>query len=67
MATQADIDAIDAEIAAIRSVDSQTNGDRSTKFRSLDELYKERQRIAAMIDSAAGRTRTRYASVSKGV
>ena len=65
--TQADLDAIDAEITAIRTVESQTNGDRSTKFRSLDELYRERARIAQAIASTAGTTRTRYASTSKGV
>lgn len=65
--TQADLDALDAEIDSIRTVDSQTNADRSVKFRSLDELYRERARIAAAIATAAGTTRTRYASTSKGV
>lgn len=65
--TQADLDAIDAEINAIRTVESQTNGDRSTKFRPLDELYRERQRVAQAIAAAAGAGRTRYASTSKGV
>lgn len=65
--TQADLDTLDAEIDAIRTVDSQTNADRSVKFRSLDELYRERARIAAAIASTAGTTRTRYASTSKGV
>jgi hypothetical protein len=65
--TQADLDAIDSEINSIRTVDSMTNGDRSTKFRSLDELYRERSRVAAAIAAAAGTTRTRYVSTSKGV
>ena len=65
--TQADLDAIDAEITSIRTVDSQTIADRSVKFRSLDELYRERARIAQSIASTAGTTRTRYASTSKGV
>lgn len=65
--TQADLDALDAEINAIRTVDSQTNADRSVKFRPLDELYRERARIAQAIAASAGATRTRYASTSKGV
>jgi hypothetical protein len=65
--TQSDLDAIDEEINGIRTVDSMTNGDRSTKFRSLDELYRERSRIAAAIAATAGTTRTRYVATSKGV
>lgn len=64
---QADLDAIDAEIGKIRSVESTTIADRSVKFRPLDELYRERARIAQAISAAAGRTRTRYVSTSKGV
>jgi hypothetical protein len=61
--TQADLDAIDAEIATIRTVKATTTGDQSTTFRDLDELYRERERIARAI---TGGSRTRYASVSKG-
>jgi hypothetical protein len=64
--TQADLDAIDAQIAAIRGVKSQTNGDRSVTF-DLDALLKERARIEQAITTAAGQTRTRYGAFSKGV
>jgi len=62
--TQADLDAIDAEIATIRTVKSTTIDGQSTTFRDLDELYRERERIARTI---AGGSRTRYAATSKGV
>lgn len=65
--TQADLDAIDAEINSLRTVDSQTIADRSVKYRSLDELYRERARVAQAIASASGTTRTRVAATSKGV
>lgn len=65
--TQADLDAIDAEINSLRTVDSQTIADRSVKYRSLDELYHERARVAQAIASASGTTRTRVAATSKGV
>jgi hypothetical protein len=62
--TQADLDAIDEEIATIRTVKSMTDGDRSTTFRDLDELYRERERISRSLASAP---RTRYVNVNKGV
>jgi hypothetical protein len=62
--TQADLDAIDAEIAEIRTVKATTFDNQSTTFRDLDELYKERDRIARLI---TGTVRTRYAATSKGV
>lgn len=65
--TQADIDAFDAETAKISAVESTTLADRSVKFRSLEERAAQRARLVAMMDQAAGRTRTRYASTSKGV
>lgn len=65
--TQADLDAIDAEINSLRTVDSQTIADRSVKYRSLDELYHERARVAQAIAFASGTTRTRVAATSKGV
>lgn len=65
--TQADLDAIDAEINSLRTVDSQTIADRSVKYRSLDDLYRERARVAQAIASASGTTRTRVAATSKGV
>lgn len=65
--TQADLDALDAEIDKVRAVESQTIADRSVRFRPLAELYAERARIAQAIATAAGTTRTRYLSSSKGV
>lgn len=68
MPTQADLDAIDAEIATVRTVKAHQFADQSTTFRSLDELYAERARLARAIAEAAGNgSRTRYATVSKGV
>lgn len=68
MATQADLDAIDAEIAQVRTVERLGHGDQYTQFRPLSELYAERARIARAIDAAAGNTsRTRYAAFSKDV
>lgn len=63
--TQADLDAIDAEIATIRTVKATTFGDQSTTFRDLKELYAERERIARALTS--GGSRTRVAAVRKGV
>lgn len=65
--TQADLDAIDAEISSIRAVQAQTNGDRSTTFRPLEEMYTERARVAGILAAAAGTTRTRYVTTNKGV
>lgn len=67
--TQADLDAIDAEIATIRTVKATSFGDQSTTFRDLDELYTERARLALAIDLDAGvsLSRTRYAATSKGL
>ena len=62
--TQADLDAIDEEIRKVRTVKSQTFSDQQITYRDLDELYKERDRIARAI---AGGNRTRYAATSKGV
>ncbi len=65
MTTQADLDALDAEIATVRLVKATTIGDQSTTFRDLDELLKLR---AIMAGQVAGATvsRTRYAATSKG-
>lgn len=65
--TQADLDALDAEIAQVRTVSSTTFADQSVTFRPLSELYAERARIAQAITSSAGASRTRYAATSKGV
>lgn len=66
--TQADLDALDAEIAVIRTVKATSTGDQSTTFRDLDDLLKLRALMAQSVASAtAGVPRTRYATVSKGV
>lgn len=62
--TQADLDAIDAEIAQLRTVKATAFGDQSITFRDLGELYKERERVARLL---AGGSRTRYAATRKGV
>lgn len=61
--TQADLDALDAEIAKVRLVKSTAFSDQQTTFRDLDELYRERERIARAV--AGGGSRTRFASVTK--
>lgn len=65
--TQADLDALDADIAKVRLIDSTTFADQSTKFRSLDDLLKLRAVMAQSIAAAAGTSRTRLAATSKGV
>lgn len=66
--TQADLDALDADIATIRAVKSTTTGDQSTTFRDLDELLRLRAVMAQAVSaSSTGRSRTRYATVDKGV
>lgn len=64
--TQADLDAIDAEIASLRTVKATAFGDQSTTFRNLDELYKERDRIARAIDGSSAPPRGRFAVTTKG-
>jgi hypothetical protein len=61
--TQADLDALDADIAKVRLVKSTTFGDQSTTFRDLDELLKLRAIMAASVSG----NRTRYAATKKGV
>lgn len=65
--TQADLDALDAEIKQVQSVQSTTFADQSVTFRSLDELMRLRAIMAQSVAVAAGASRTRYASTSKGV
>lgn len=66
--TQADLDALDLEIATVRTVKATTTADQSTTFRDLDEMLKLRAIMAqAIAASATGSSRTRYASVSKGL
>lgn len=62
--TQADIDALDAEIAQVRLVKSTQFADQATTFRDLDELLALRAVMAQSVNTAS---RTRLASTSKGV
>lgn len=64
--SQADIDALDAEIATVRTAKSTTSGDQSTTFRDLDELLKLRALMQQEVQLAAGTPRTRYAATAKG-
>lgn len=65
--TQADIDALDAEIAQVRVVKATTFSDQSTTFRDLDELLRLRAVMAAAVNANAGGSRTRYGATSKGI
>lgn len=65
--SQADVDALDAEIATIRSVKSTTFSDQSTTFRDLDELLKLRALMLGEVNAGSGGSRTRYAATSKGL
>lgn len=65
--SQADLDALDAEITKVRLIDSTTIADQSTKFRSLEELLMLRATMAQSIAAASGMSRTRLAATSKGV
>jgi hypothetical protein len=56
--TQADLDALDVEIATIRTVKSTTTADQSTTFRDLDELLRLR---AVMAQSMAARRNASHA------
>lgn len=62
--TQADLDALDAEIAQVRLVEETAFSDQRTRFRSIDDILKLRSVMAA---SVAGASRTRYAAHDKGV
>lgn len=67
--TQADLDKLNADIAAIGTVKSTTVADQTTDFRALDEMLRLRALMAAEIAAAVsttGGSRTRYASVGKG-
>lgn len=68
--SQAQLDALDADIAAFGTVESTSFADQQTRFRSLDELLRLRAVMAADVaaqSSTTGGSRTRYAAVSKGV
>lgn len=65
--SQADLDALDAEIAATRAAKATQSGDQSTTFRDLDEILALRSVMAAAIATAAGTSRTRYVTTCKGL
>lgn len=68
--TQAQLDALDADIANFGVVERTTFADQTTQFRSLDEMMKLRAIMAADVaaqTSTNGGSRTRYAAFSKGV
>jgi len=65
--TQADLDALDADIRNFGVVEQTQFEQQSTRFRSLDELTRLRAIMAADVAAATNGTRTRYAAVSKGV
>jgi hypothetical protein len=66
-ATQADLDALDAEIAKVRLVKSTTFADQSTTFRDVDDLLKLRALMQQEIQVAVTGSTTRYAATSKGL
>jgi hypothetical protein len=65
--TQADIDALDLEIAKVRTVKASAHGDQSATFRDLDEMLKLRALMAQAVAASSGGTRTRLAATSKGI
>jgi hypothetical protein len=68
--TQAQLDALDADIANFGIVEQTSFADQATRFRSLDELLKLRAVMAAAVaaqTSTTGGSRTRYAAFDKGV
>jgi hypothetical protein len=65
--TQSDIDTLRAAVAAGGAVKSMTFADRTVTFNSIDEMLRLIATMEHSIATAAGTTRTRYASTSKGV
>jgi len=66
--TQADLDKLDAALAAGGAVQSLTFTDQTFTFRSIDEMLKLRAVIQAALNAAAGTSTTsRLAATSKGV
>jgi len=67
--TQADLDALDADIKAFGTIERTTFADQTTQFRSLDDLMRLRAIMAADVaasTSTTGGSRTRYAAFDKG-
>jgi len=69
--TQADLDALDAEIKTVQTVSSASYADQQNQFRPVDDLLKlrrtMREAITAAAAEAAGTGSTRYVATSKGV
>ena len=65
--TQADVDALRAEIVATGTATVLRSGDQETRFATIDEKLKLLAVMVANVATSSGRTRTRYASTSKGV
>ena len=69
--TQADLDALDAEIKTVQTVSSASYSDQQNQFRTIDDMLKLRSTMAAAIAAeaaaASGIGSTRYAATSKGV
>jgi hypothetical protein len=63
--TQAQLDALDAQIAAMGGVESTSIADQSSKFRPVSELLELRAAMARQIATDA--SRTRYAATNKGL
>lgn len=65
--TQAQLDALDAQIAAAGIVKSNSFSDQSLTNQDISDMLKLRQAMVASIAATAGTSRTRYAATSKGV
>lgn len=69
--TQADRDALDAEIKLVQIVSAAGYGDQQNNFRPMAELLSLREKmtasIAAQAAAASGGGTTRYVATSKGV
>lgn len=65
--TQADLDALDAKIAAAGAVQQAAHSDQSVTYRSVEDLKALRALMKAEIDAAAGQSGSRLAAFSKGV
>lgn len=65
--TQADIDALQAAIAAGRGARSITFSDQSVTFNSIDDMLKLLATMQQAVAGETGASRSRFAATSKGV
>ena len=67
--TQADLDALDADIVATAAVESTQFEQQTTRFRSIDEQLKARAHVARQLEAAGSgiKSRSRFAGFSKGL